>query len=432
MRNGHYFEANNFGYSYPGPLEWVLNDLDFNFFAGEKVLISGKSGAGKTTLLYAMQGIVPGILGGRTRGRLQFSCRSGLALQNPDTALIAPTVREELIFAANHSLQAGNYEYLIGETAESLDISHLLDRETTRLSTGEKQKVVIAAILIGGPEVVMLDDPLSHLDDNAGAAFNDILENLAGDDRLIVIATNRPAPSSNTFSKIITLSNGDDLSNGGVALSVGLKAPGESVLKASGIKLADDAGAGILKGIDLELRMGELATLIGANGSGKSSLLKVIAGLWKPGSGKIERVKGKSLGYLPQNPEQLLFCRTVAEEIGYSIKGQTTKPERIRQLARDLNISHLLDSSPHRLSLGQKQMVAIASILAPQPDIILLDEPAAHLDAKASHAAWAALCAEAQRGAAILVTGHNDQENGPCHRAIRMRNGEISQAEMMN
>jgi len=156
-----------------------------------------------------------------------------------------------------------------------------------------------------------------------------------------------------------------------------------------------------LCGIDIEIRQGEKIAVIGANGSGKSTLLHMLDGLIFPDRGTVSAF-GRALeegvffdgefsgffrqkvGLVFQNPEVQLFCPTVKEDIVFGpLQLGVAKKEierRLDKLVADFNIADLLERMPHQLSIGEKRKVAIASTLAIEPEVIILDEPSAGLD----------------------------------------------------
>jgi cobalt/nickel transport system ATP-binding protein len=156
-----------------------------------------------------------------------------------------------------------------------------------------------------------------------------------------------------------------------------------------------------LSSIDMDIVKGEKIAILGANGSGKSTLLQILDGLIFPDKGSIS-VFGKDLnegvlndesfsrnfrtkiGFVFQNPDVQLFCPTVKEDIVFGplqlgIPKETIQI-RLERLSDTLNIKDLLDRSPHQLSMGEKRKVSIASTLAIDPEVLILDEPTAGLD----------------------------------------------------
>lgn len=156
-----------------------------------------------------------------------------------------------------------------------------------------------------------------------------------------------------------------------------------------------------LRDISLRFEAGNNFALLGANGSGKSTLLHVLDGLIFPRQGTVcfkgscltqealggeefSRLFRRSVGLVFQNPDIQLFCPTVKEDILFGPlqlgleKG--LMHERLARLADTLKIKHLLERSPHQLSLGEKKKAAIASVLILEPEVLLLDEPSSGLD----------------------------------------------------
>ncbi len=146
-----------------------------------------------------------------------------------------------------------------------------------------------------------------------------------------------------------------------------------------------------LDNINLEIKEKEKVALLGCNGSGKSTLLRVLALLYKfKGEyffeGKKVKKSNKDLrrkiGILFQNPDSMIFNPTVFDEIAFSLKefGFSDIEDRVFQIAKEFNITHLLKKSPLELSGGEKQKVMLASILVYEPKILLLDEPTSAMD----------------------------------------------------
>jgi len=157
-----------------------------------------------------------------------------------------------------------------------------------------------------------------------------------------------------------------------------------------------------LDGLNLSIAPGECVAVLGANGSGKSTLLRVLAGLCFPERGRVEfagaeltesalaqddafaRNFRKRVGVVFQNPDVQLFNATVFDEVAFGpLQMAWSKEEiveRVYAALQDLGIEHLKDRPPHRLSGGEKKRVALASVLVLDPDVLLMDEPAAALD----------------------------------------------------
>jgi len=155
----------------------------------------------------------------------------------------------------------------------------------------------------------------------------------------------------------------------------------------------------VLEGIDVTVRPGEWVAVMGASGSGKSTLLKVLAGILPPSAGRVEidetdlrELDSKSeiarrVGIVFQDPETQLVSATVERELAFGMEQLCVPPDdmrnRIKQLAQQFDITSVMRRPPQGLSGGEKQRVTVASILAMEPQFLLLDEPTALLDARA-------------------------------------------------
>ena len=183
-----------------------------------------------------------------------------------------------------------------------------------------------------------------------------------------------------------------------------------------------------LCGIDINIGQGEKIAIIGANGSGKSTLLHILDGLIFSDRGNMKafgmevkeemfnnenfsRDFRKKVGLVFQNPDVQLFCPTVREDIlfGPLQLGDEKKEmqKRLETLVNILDIKHLLERSPHQLSIGEKRKIAIASTLMIDPDVLLLDEPTAGLDPLTSRHILDLIMQANDKGKTIITSTHD-------------------------
>lgn len=170
----------------------------------------------------------------------------------------------------------------------------------------------------------------------------------------------------------------------------------EPVITLEEVHFAYDAGRPVLCGVDFSLPRGRRLGLTGANGSGKSTFLKLIVGLLRPTRGRVavfgvER-RGERcflpvrqrIGFLFQDPDDQLFCPTVEEDVAFGPLNQCRTPDEVRRLVRDaldrVGLAGFEERITHRLSGGEKRLVALAGVLAMRPEVLLLDEPVSGLD----------------------------------------------------
>ncbi|MDA5558556.1 energy-coupling factor ABC transporter ATP-binding protein [Shimia sp. MMG029] len=171
-----------------------------------------------------------------------------------------------------------------------------------------------------------------------------------------------------------------------------------TILHLEDIRFAYPGHAPVLDGASLRLEPGERISITGANGAGKSTLFRIALGLQKPDDGRImifgqERQSEadfhevrRRIGLVFQDPDDQLFCPTVAEDIAFGpLNLGRSKAEALAIVDRvlsDLDLMHLRDRITHKLSGGEKRLVTLATVLAMEPEALLLDEPTNALDTK--------------------------------------------------
>ena len=198
-------------------------------------------------------------------------------------------------------------------------------------------------------------------------------------------------------------------------------------------------GTEALKGVSFQVTHGESVGIVGANGAGKSTLLLHMNGLLLPTSGEVtigEVPLGKGtrgeirrkVGIIFQNPDDQLFMPTVLEDVAFGPLNLGMSPKAAGELAREalrrVNALELRDKPPHHISGGQKSAVAIASVLAMNPDILVMDEPAASLDPKSRRLLIALLRSFSH---SKIVASHDlDLILDVCARCIVVREGAVA------
>ena len=198
------------------------------------------------------------------------------------------------------------------------------------------------------------------------------------------------------------------------------------LLEIENLKYKYPDGNEALKGVSFKINHGEKIALIGANGSGKSTLLLEIAGALKVQSGKIN-LNGTT-GLILQDSDDQILMPSVIEDVAFNLVANGMKineaHERAEKILRELEIEHLKNRAPHKLSGGEKKIVSLAGILISEPDLILLDEPTASLDLRARRRVINIL---REMDKAILLATHDlDMTLEICTRAIILNHGIIS------
>jgi len=211
------------------------------------------------------------------------------------------------------------------------------------------------------------------------------------------------------------------------------------LLNLTNVSFSYDRNKPVLKKINLKIAKGEFVILSGANGAGKTTLINVIAGLLKPSEGNI-KFKGKKLkknrsdytgliGYLPQNLSHYFFKETVREELMFNAQNANKTNDleiRVNSLISKMGLTEILDYNPRDLSMGEKQKTALVSILASEPELIILDEPTKGLDQESKKELGQILTSLSNLGITVIVVTH-DLEFAADYgkRMIMMFKGEI-------
>ena len=358
--------------------------------------------------------------------------RVGFLFQDPENQLVMWSVKRELAFGMeNLGLERKEILERMERWSKLLGISHLMNRRTTELSGGEKQKVALASILSSGPDYLLLDEPTSQLDGEAASEFRKILSGLNRSGTTILLSSHHVEDGSRELC----------IRGGKPADCSALKKLWEKagpipdfrskkiLLEISdfsvGYKGADNRDGGNIVGdANLTLHAGEVAGITGANGSGKSTLLKGIMGLprirakgricMETGNGLQDisslstAQRARSIAYLGQYPGAYLFHGTLEDEINFSIErageGGQIRPDEIMER---LSLTEYRYRNPRDLSSGEKERAALATVLISGQRIIVLDEPTRGMDPAKRLSLVKHIAGELSRGAGVIVATHD-------------------------
>ncbi len=426
--------AEGLSYRYPDAATDVLDGVALQLRRGEIVLLAGPSGGGKTTLLRAFAGLVPHFHGGRFAGHVHVdgldtrtatpaavARRAGIAFQDPEAQVVYRAVLRDVAFGlSNHGVPAAELEPRSLQALGRVGALGLAARTVDTLSGGELQRVALAGVLAPAPPVLLLDEPTAQLDDEAAASFMTLIRVLADAGTAVLIAEHRRDRVDAVADRVVEV--GGDAAEVLPPQTAG--ATGEVVLAARGL----DGGRGdvpVLHGIDLEVRAGAVVALHGANGTGKTTLLRLLAGLDRPRAGTVElhgsdvtaqpaEDRYPALALVPQDPGRFLLCDNVRAEVGSGAPHGA-----IDEVLAALDVVALGDRHPRDLSAGERERVAIAAALAADPAVLLLDEPTRGMD-PARRAALARLIrARAATGRAVLLATHDRRFAAACGAEVR-------------
>ena len=390
-------------------------------------LVVGPSGEGKSTLLRLLNGLVPHFHGGRIAGCATVLGRDvittptrdlardvGFVFQDPERQFVHGTVQREVAFGLeNQGVPAAEMDGRIDAALAAAGVTELRRRRVSTLSGGERQRVAIAAALVLGSRLLVLDEPTSQLDADGVRAVVRSLAGLVASGHDVVVSEHRAANLLAHADSICVLEKGRPRMVAPADIQGETPRPrsrrppsrGDVRWSLSGVSVGP-AGQAVVAGVNLDGRAGEVLVLRGPNGSGKSTLLRTLAGLLRPLAGSVERAPGR-VAFLPQDPAALLHRPTVAAEVELTLKraGETDSPETVLAV---LGLSALAGRYPRDLSTGERQRVAIAATMAGRPTVALLDEPTRGMD-RASRLALGDLVARlASAGTSVVIATHDD------------------------
>jgi energy-coupling factor transport system ATP-binding protein len=217
---------------------------------------------------------------------------------------------------------------------------------------------------------------------------------------------------------------------------------GEPVIEVEGLTHRYPNGVVALEGVDLTVRKGEFLAVLGQNGSGKTTLVKHFNGLLKPTEGTVRvgedetreqglRQLGQSVGYVFQNPDHQIFSDTVADEVAFGPKIRGMEEDEIKERVEEALVAVGLEGrggeDPFGLTKGERQRVAVASVLSVRPEVLILDEPTTGLDYAEQRSMMDLVKSLNEAGSTIIAVTHTMWVVAEyAHRAAVVRDGEIS------
>ncbi len=459
-------QVDNLTYTYAGEQAPALKDISFRVEAGECVCFTGHSGCGKTTLLLALKDLLhEGVLNGSvtfgdgTASREEVLSLAGLVFQNAESQLLCATAFDEVAFGPeNLLLPSAEINERIVEALTSVDLLDLGNRNVEHFSAGQKQRLCIAAVLSMRPRVLLLDEPTSQLDRKGRSDLLAVLRPLKKQGISILIAEHNIAPFMEIIDRYYLMS-------GGSITGISDQAPEQyprrdipaipsrrrsaasakdPVVKAEAVSVSYPGSGTILTDVTFDVAQGELVHLYGENGCGKSTLLKTLAGAIQPDAGNLSvanrnypRAGGLmgAVALLFQNPQRQLLEDTVFEEVAFTLRRLELPDDEItRRVESALSACEatlLRDRLPLTLSFGEQHRVALASVIAPDPRLILLDEPFAGLDPTQRLRLLKILSSlREERGASIVIASHDPLPDPEwADRTVVMENGKIADGE---
>lgn len=460
----------------------ALKDVDLSADAGSLTLVCGASGCGKSTLMKALTGLVPQMTPGELDGVVRINGRNladvaltdvghlcSSVFQNPRTQFFCDTVAEELAFCGeNYGRERVTLRQQSERAAKLMGISHLMERKLTTLSGGQLQKVALACALASGAPVLLADEPTSNLDPAAISEVRAALKVLKEQGLTIVVVEHRLHFLRDLADQVLLMEggmvtrrwSGAEFFSMGQAQrrSLGLRtlvdpgppetwvgqgqaghqenqvgrqekqvgrqenreaSPSQVRLSCRGLSFAYGASP-VFEGLDADFPAGQITCIAGANGVGKTTLVRVLCGLAAPSSGSISmdgvpasrKTRRSACALVMQDTGRQLFSDTLAGEL--TIGASHASGQSGEQLLADFDLANLGERHPLSLSGGQKQRLVIAAARATGRPIVILDEPTSGVDARHLDSITATLRRIADEGAAVVVVTHDGEFAAAC------------------
>ena len=387
--------------------------------------------------------------------------RIGFVQQSPENQIVTDKVWHELAFGLESlGYDTPTIRRRVAEMASFFGIQTWFHKNVTELSGGQKQLLNLASIMAMQPSVLILDEPTSQLDPIAASDFLAVLGRINRElGTTIILTEHRLEDAFPLAARVAVMDRGNllcvgapaevgaALKDAGHGMFLAMPAPmriwaaseksnapcpvtvregkdwlesfagrysfqplpeqkkhtypDETAIRAEEIWFRYEKGLpDVVKGLSLEVRKGEFLALLGGNGTGKTSTLKLLSGQRKPYRGTVE-LNG-SVGVLPQNPQTLFVKKTVREDLL-----ELRKDADISQAVSLCRLGELLDRHPYDLPGGEQQRAALAKVLLLEPDILLLDEPTKGLDAEFKQVFAEILQTLLRRGVTVLMVSHD-------------------------
>ena len=412
-----------------------------------------------------------------------LSAHVGTVLQDPDGQFIGLTVGEDIAFALENSCTPQDEMHAITRhAAELVGIENHLDYAPHELSGGQKQRVSLAGVMVDQVKILLFDEPLANLDPAAGKQAIELIDEIQKKTgtTILIIEHRLEDVLWRNVDRIVLVNDGtiladltpDELLSTSLLSDNGIREPlyvtamryagieitkekkpahvdsvvldgtdrkklkewfeaqplpkdegeREKLLEVKHLNFGYTKGQQTLRNVSLSIDKGEMVSIVGRNGAGKSTFSKLICGFEDPDSGEVMfhgkdllkeniRHRAKYIGYVMQNPNQMISKTMIYDEVALSLQKAGLPDAEIRQKVEDtLKICGLY---PFRnwpvsaLSFGQKKRVTIASVLVQDPELIILDEPTAGQDFKHYTEIMEFLRKLNERGVTVVMITHD-------------------------
>lgn len=461
-------------FQYEGASQPTLQPVAGTIEKGRCVVLCGGSGCGKSTLLRCLNGLIPQFYEGTRTGHCRIDGRDtdGMSVgeigqlaasvfQDPRSQFFTVNSSTEVAFALeHHGLPQEKIQQRVDEAFATFHLEHLKDRNVYQLSSGQRQLVSILAAWAMDTEIFLLDEPTANLDFAAIQQLKTILQTLKAQGKTLLLSEHRLYYLTGVADEYWVMSQGAIQARYTAQQLEALPDTQRQALSLRTLRLADipvpekpapasDRGAALsvehlrfgyrrqasplLTDVTFTVQPQEIVGLVGANGCGKTTLGKLVAGLHRPSGGAITlhgqpcppKQLQKQAMFVMQEAEFQFFTNSVLHELQY---GHPITPDfsaKAEALLRRMGMWAYRDRHPFSLSGGQMQKLTLMTACLSDKPVVILDEPTAGQDAE-SLAQCAALIREMGREKTVLLITHDLELIAQvCHRCIGLSRGQV-------
>ena len=437
----------------------ILTGINLKIHKGECLLLAGESGSGKTTLTKLINGLIPHFYSnGQLNGGVsiqgekvaeteiyRLAEKIGSVFQNPKSQFFYTDTSSEIAFGLeNRGVPLEKIRQRIATTANELGIENLLGRNIFQLSGGEKQSIAFASAYAGEPEIYVLDEPSSNLDNLSAARLMKLLHYIKAQGKTLIIAEHRLNYLSSVIDRVVYLKGGRIMQEFTVAQFRTLT-EGERI--AMGLRTLKETQITIPKCTDLKGELcveriisrykeeeisfgansGDVIGIVGKNGAGKTTLCKIICGLLKEQSGRViyqgkkltRRQRQRLCAMVMQDVNHQLFTDSIVEEC--ELAAPEASKEKIDKLLQGFDLLPYKEVHPAVLSGGQRQRLAVCQAVLSGKKVVIFDEPTSGLDYKHMMQTGEIIQKLSREGYIVLVITHDYEFlNLVCHSVIQL------------
>lgn len=450
----------NVSFTYAGADRPSVRDVSLSVGAGECVVLCGRSGCGKTTLTRLANGLAGGFWEGERSGSVriggqdvaelegwEFAERVGSVFQNPRTQFFNLDTTGEVSFVLeNLGVARDEMHERVMRTADGLGASDLLDRSIFKLSGGQMQLIAFASVSVCAPRAYVLDEPSSNLDPAGMERLAGLIAEARAAGAAVLVAEHRLAYLFYVADRYILIEDGQVArvwsADGFAALPagererMGLRSPSPPVtgdlvmalradvtsafpaLEARGIVAEYDRGDEVLRNVTVGFEAGHVTGIVAPNGTGKSTLLRCLAGVHREvlghvrvdGAVVVPRKRADEVFLVLQDPDYQLFRPTVRDELMTlpRVEGGID-PARAEAMLERFDLGQVADRHPASLSGGQKQRVVCAMAALSGARALLFDEPTSGLDLDNMRRLARTMRELADEGRVVVVVTHDPE-----------------------